>query len=108
LKLWELEIIFPSVQQETLKQVCEINQNEDALRNGEAKLQFIINRLYNTQGIKSIDIQSRPGLPEESLYMSKSVSAKVQEALIKMTEQRDIGHDPDLAFSKIFMNERSS
>jgi hypothetical protein len=34
------------------------------------------------------------------------VSPKVQEALIKLAEQRDISYDPSLGFEKLFQNER--
>jgi hypothetical protein len=40
------------------------------------------------------------------MYISKNVSPKVQEALLKLAEQRDIGYDPSLGFEKLFQNER--
>ena len=42
------------------------------------------------------------------MYIQKNVSPKIQEALIKMAEQRDIGYDPSLGFEKLFINERNS
>ncbi len=94
--------MFPSVHCDVLKKVCEINQNLEALKNGEVTLQFLINRLYDTPSINSLNIHSRPQLPEESMYIAKSVSPKVEEALLKMAEQRDISYEPSLGFEKLF------
>lgn len=78
------------------------------MRNGEIKLEFLINKLYDTQGINSINIYSRPSLPEESMYVKKSVSNNIQNALIKLAEQRDVSYDPSVGFDKLFNGGNSN
>jgi hypothetical protein len=36
------------------------------------------------------------------MYIAKNVSPKVEEALLKMAEQRDISYEPSLGFEKLF------